>query len=126
VGCSSCGGGRPGQTIGQRSAQQRAARSGASPLGTDQSNPVLLGEADDKLRRVRVIIPVGGLARSQQAWVTGRDVDGHIASGALHDITDTAQKRRMWRVPGMPYPYLSWQEASRVAAGLGTTPIEVA
>jgi len=95
-------------------------------MGVDQTNPVQLGEPDDKVRRVRVIIPVGGLARSQQAWVTGRDVDTHIASGALHDITGTAQKRRMWRVPGLPTTYTSWQEVSRVAAAQGTTPIEVA
>jgi hypothetical protein len=116
-----CGGGG-GRTIGQ-AAQRRSGRS-SMPAGFDESAPVLIGEANEQLWRVRVIVPAEGLARSQQAWVTGTGVQQHFDSGAFQDISSTTQRRRMWRVGG--FTYTSWQEASRVAAAQGTTPIEVA
>lgn len=92
--------------------------------GSSPDLPKQVGEPDDLVRRVRVIVPVEGLARGSQAWLTGTGVDAYLASGALVDITTTQQKRRMWRVGA--FTYTSFQEASRVAAAQGTVPIEVA
>ena len=114
-----------GCNCGSRASAARvASRSGALPAGFDQSRPILIGEVDDVLRRVRVIIPVEGLSIGSSVWVTGDDIQQHIETGALLDITSVAQRQRMWRVGG--FTYTSYQEASRVAASLGTTPIEVA
>jgi len=75
-------------------------------------------------RRVRVLKPVEGLSIGQAAYVTGTGIDALIGAGALHDITTTSQKQRLWKVGG--FTYSSQQEANRVAASLGVKPVEVA
>lgn len=123
MGCSTCG--QKGLT--GRGGRKRVAHVGASggvPAGFGESNPIVIGEAGGPVLRVRVAIPVESLSVNASVWVTGTGVQAHVASGALVDITSTAQRRRLWRVGG--FTYTDYQEASRVAASLGTTPVEVA
>jgi len=99
------------------------------PVGYSAERPITLGAvADDESytetpRRVRVLKPVGGLKLGQAAWVVGPAVSRHVESGALVDITRTAQRRRQWRVGA--FTYSDFGEASRVAAAQGTKPVEI-
>lgn len=101
-------------------------RSGTGPLpvGYDETNPLVIGEPDDVVRRVRVLVATSGLAIASKAWVTGDGVQALINSGSLFDITSTAQLGRLWRVGG--FTYTSYQEASRASAAMGLPVIEVA
>lgn len=122
--CNCGGGGSGARTIAQRN-NQAAFRAAGSPVGFDRDHPLLIGEAGDgEVWRVRVMVPVENLTVGAATFVTGQGVRAHIASGALHDITTTNQKKRLWRV-GIT-TYTSEQDARRVAAATGQTPIEVA
>ncbi len=85
-----------------------------------------MGEEDGVVRRIRVLEPAGGIKQGAGRWVTGSDVQGFIDSGYFEDITRRAQRKRLWKVPGVQLPYVNFQDASRAGAALGTTPIEVA
>lgn len=121
MGCNCGGGGNRSIASRTRSAAFRAA---GSPAGFDSDAPHVIGDAGGDTRRVRVLKPVDGLTVGQAAYVTGVGVDELLASGAFHDITKTAQRKRLWKVNG--FTYTSQQEANRVAASLGVKPVEVA
>lgn len=122
MGCN-CGGGVP-RTIAQRT-RETAFRAAGSPLGFSDDQPHLLGAEGGEVRRVRVLKKgVDGLSVGQAAYVTGSLVDQLIRVGALHDITKTRQKSRLWKVNG--FTYTSEMEARRVADSLGVKPVEVA
>lgn len=123
MGCN-CGGGANRQTIGGSRARQAAFKAAGSPLGFSADEPHVIGDADDRVRRVRVLRATDGLTAGQAAFVTGTGVDAHLQSGAFHDITKTQQRKRLFKVNG--FTYTDPQEANRVAAALGVTPVEVA
>lgn len=124
VGCNCGGGGASQRTIASRT-QAAAFVAAGSPLGFNRDNPITIGESSDgEIWRVRVISPVEGLSIGQAVFVTGTGVTAHLDSGALHDITTTDQKKRLFKVGA--FTYTSEQEANRVAAALGTKPVEVA
>lgn len=119
MGCN-CGKGG-GSTIAARSASRR---SDARAASYTQDAPLLIGDAGGTLIRVRVMVPIEGLGLGRAAWVTGTGVQAHIDSGALVDITATAQRARLWRVG--EFTYTTESEARRVAAATGQAAVEVA
>lgn len=119
MGCSTCGGGRRGSTIAQASAS-----SDSLAAGQLYENPLLIGDANDVILRVRVAVAVEGLKINYQYWVTGTGVQAHIDSGAFIDTTGITQQSRLYRVG--QFTYTSLQDANRVAAATGQEVIEVA
>jgi hypothetical protein len=117
--CGRAGAG--GQSISARNA---ARRSTTLAPGQSQSDPIVLGEANGDVYRVRVAIPVEGLRINYQHWVTGDGVQQHFDSGAFIDITGVSQLQRLYRVGA--FTYTSLQDANRVAAATGQSVIEVA
>lgn len=119
MGCA-CGKGG-GNTIAQ--GKQTALRAAALPAGSVESDPLVIGEPDDVVRRVRVATAVPGMRIGNAYWVTGSGVDAMLEDGRLLDITGVQQKSRQYKVGA--FTYSDPQEANRVAAAMGTTPIEV-
>ncbi len=123
--CQAAAARKAGKTTTIGAAQSRR-RGAAVQVGIDESAPLLMGEEDGVVRRIRVLEPAGGLKQGAGRWVTGSDVQGFIDSDYFEDITRRAQRKRLWKVPGVQLPYVNFQDASRAGAALGTTPIEVA
>lgn len=120
MGC--CGRGTGGQSIGARNAARRS--SSVLAPGQSHGDPIVIGDADGEVYRVRVAIPVEGLRINHQYWITGTGAQQHFDSGAFIDITGVAQRQRLYRVGA--FTYTSLQDANRVAAATGQPVIEVA
>lgn len=96
------------------------------PAGFSIENPVLIGDPDSTLVQVRVLKQYKHLRIQQKAWVSGSGVQILIDSGAFYDITNVAQRARLWMVAGMPQKYLTEDEAQAVANATGGVVVEVA
>ena len=123
MGCNGgCGGGNRGQSIGAVNAQLRAASSLSK--GSTLEDPLVIGESDDRVLRVRVSIAVENLRIGNAYFVTGSGVQQHLDSGAFVDVTGIDQKARLFKVG--KFEYSDPQEARRVGAKFGLPVIEVA
>lgn len=120
MGCA-CGKGG-GKTIAQ--ASRSGPRTAALQPGSVESDPLVMGEPDDVVRRVRVAQTTSGLRVGNAYWLTGTGVDALLASGKAVEITGVQQKSRQYKVGA--FTYSDPAQAKRVAAALGTKPIEVA
>lgn len=123
MGCSSCGK-RAGAVASARQAGSRTAAQ--MPAGFSVDNPVLFGEPNEHEIQVRVIRQAQHLRVQQKAWVTGDGVQALLDDGSFVDITNVAQRSRLFMVAGFPQKYLSREEAQEVAKATGSVVVEVA